>query len=112
SAKHEQAPAPTETKPVPTADTPAAYALPDVWGVDAFEDTNPDANVVEVAVRASRTKASFKPGSSTSVYSYNGGLPGQLLKAKVGDEVIVHFKNDLPEPTTIHWHGLRISDQM
>jgi FtsP/CotA-like multicopper oxidase with cupredoxin domain len=25
-----------------------------------------------------------------------------------GDQVIVHFTNELPEPTTIHWHGIRV----
>ncbi len=35
-----------------------------------------------------------------------------MLKAKRGDDVIVHFKNELPEPTTIHWHGLRLPAKM
>lgn len=102
----------------PATATPAAeaapppYVMPDVLGVEALEDTNPDPNIVEVTLTAGRTTASYKPGASTSVFAYNGLLPGPLLKAKVGDEVIVHFKNDLSEPTTIHWHGLRISDQM
>src|SRR5262249_33733792 len=30
------------------------------------------------------------------------------LAANQGDHVIVHFKNELPEPTTIHWHGVRV----
>jgi len=29
-----------------------------------------------------------------------------------GDHVIIHFHNDLPEPTTIHWHGLHIPADM
>ncbi|HEX2881239.1 MAG TPA: multicopper oxidase family protein [Polyangiaceae bacterium] len=38
-----------------------------------------------------------------------GTVPGPLLRAKVGDEVIVHFKNELPvDETTIHWHGIRL----
>ena len=27
---------------------------------------------------------------------------------RVGDRVTVHLRNDLPEPTTIHWHGLKV----
>ncbi len=91
---------------------PAPYVMPDVQGVIALEDENPDPNVVEVTIAASRGKAELKPGAPASVWTYNGELSGPLLKAKVGDEVIVHFRNDLPEPTTVHWHGLRISDQM
>src|SRR5690606_15197186 len=26
--------------------------------------------------------------------------------------VIVHFRNSLPEPTTIHWHGVRVPNDM
>lgn len=86
--------------------------MPDVLGFEALEDTNPDPNIVEVSLSAGRGSTSYKAGTSTAVYTYNGLQPGPLLKAKVGDEIIVHFKNDLPEPTTIHWHGLRISDEM
>jgi FtsP/CotA-like multicopper oxidase with cupredoxin domain len=25
-----------------------------------------------------------------------------------GDRVIIHFHNALPEPTTIHWHGVHL----
>ncbi len=100
--------APATPAPAP----PAPWTMPDVQGVDALEDTNPDPNIVEVSLRASRGSYAFETGKPTPVYSYNSSMPGQLLKAKVGDQVIVHFKNDLPEDTTIHWHGLRISDQM
>jgi len=31
-----------------------------------------------------------------------------MLRAKAGDQVIVHFRNELAEETTIHWHGLRL----
>jgi len=52
------------------------------------------------------------PGKQTTLWTYNGGIPGPLLRAQVGDRVIVHFKNSLPEPTSIHWHGLRIANAM
>jgi len=104
--------APEQAAPsAPVKETPP-YVMPEVQGVDALVDENPDPNIVEVSLVASRTKHEFKAGAPTTVYAYNGVLPGQLLKAKVGDEVIVHFRNDLPEPTTIHWHGLRIPDVM
>lgn len=77
----------------------------------AFEDLNPDPNVVEVNLEAAE-KVMPIGTRMVSMYTYNGQLPGPLLEAKPGDRVIVHFTNQLPEPTTIHWHGLRISDQM
>jgi FtsP/CotA-like multicopper oxidase with cupredoxin domain len=30
----------------------------------------------------------------------------------VGDKLVVHFENHLPEPTTIHWHGVRLPATM
>ena len=86
--------------------------MPDVLGVNALEDENPDPNIVEVTLTAGRTTTSFIAGKKAQVFAYNGSLPGPVLRAKVGDHVIVHFKNKLSEETTIHWHGLRISDQM
>ena len=46
------------------------------------------------------------------MWTYNGVLPGPVIEANVGDEIVVHFKNNLSEPTTIHWHGLRLPPEM
>lgn len=98
--------------PAPPPQGPPPWSMPDVLGVDALVDENPDPNVVEVTLTAGKTTASFLDGKKAQVFAYNGSLPGPLLRAKVGDEVIVHFKNALPDPTTIHWHGLRVPDDM
>ena len=44
--------------------------------------------------------------------TYNGLVPGPMIRARVGDRVIVHFTNALAEETTIHWHGLRVPAAM
>jgi len=44
------------------------------------------------------------------VYTYNGSVPGPELHVKQGDRVKIHFKNDLPVPTAIHWHGYPVSN--
>jgi FtsP/CotA-like multicopper oxidase with cupredoxin domain len=48
------------------------------------------------------------PGKTTEVFAYNGSFPGPTLEANEGDRVIVHFRNDLSEPTTVHWHGIHL----
>jgi FtsP/CotA-like multicopper oxidase with cupredoxin domain len=48
----------------------------------------------------------------TDVWAYNGMIPGPTLEAREGDRVIVHFQNDLPEPTTVHWHGIHLPANM
>jgi suppressor of ftsI len=65
-------------------------------------------NTVEVNITAAPATVSLGPSAATPVYAYNGQVPGPTLEAREGDRVIVHFKNDLPEETTIHWHGLHI----
>lgn len=46
-------------------------------------------------------------GSSQDMYGYNGQVPGPLIRVRQGSTLFVNFTNDLEEPTTIHWHGLR-----
>ncbi len=75
-------------------------------------DKNPDPKVLEIDLEARITDVEVLPGTRTKMWTYNGGLPGPLIRARVGDTLVVHFKNSLPEPTTIHWHGLRVPAAM
>src|SRR5262249_17366701 len=51
-------------------------------------------------------------GSKVRAWTYNGHIPGPLIRAHVGDRVVVHFTNKLEQPTTIHWHGVRVPIEM
>ncbi len=42
--------------------------------------------------------------------SYNGMIPGPILKVKKGAKITLRFKNSLEIPTTLHSHGLRLDD--
>jgi FtsP/CotA-like multicopper oxidase with cupredoxin domain len=83
-------------------------------------DTNPDPDIVEVTLVASPGKVEYLPGKPADVWAYRDGaiegapvrVPGPLLEANVGDRVIVHFRNELPDGTTVHWHGLRLPAAM
>jgi len=63
---------------------------------------------VEVNITAAITSLSMQPGVTTEAFAYNGQVPGPTLDVREGDHVIVHFRNDLPEPTTVHWHGIHL----
>ncbi|MEY2526033.1 MAG: hypothetical protein QOE73_804, partial [Verrucomicrobiota bacterium] len=65
-------------------------------------------NTVEVNITAAVTTLSLQPGVTSEVFAYNGSVPGPTLDVREGDHVIVHFRNDLPEPTTVHWHGIHL----
>src|SRR5580692_2810088 len=38
----------------------------------------------------------------------NGSMPGPILRWKQGDTVTIKVTNRLAEPTSVHWHGLRL----
>ncbi len=45
------------------------------------------------------------PNKTIDVWGYNGSAPGPTIQVTQGDKVRVLFKNELPEPTSMHWHG-------
>jgi len=75
-------------------------------------DLNPDPKVVEINLTARLAEVEVAPGKRVQAWTYDGGLPGPLIKTRVGDRLIVHFKNELKEPTTVHWHGVRVPIEM
>jgi len=75
-------------------------------------DRNADPHIVEIDLTARVADVEVAPGKKVSAWTYNGGIPGPVIRARVGDRVIVHFTNDLPAPTTIHWHGVRVPIEM
>jgi FtsP/CotA-like multicopper oxidase with cupredoxin domain len=55
----------------------------------------------------------LEPGQpKTHTWLYDGVSPGPIIRARQGEEVFVRLKNNLPQPTTIHWHGIRIDNAM
>lgn len=87
-------------------------AKPDPLSLATAPDMNPDPNVLEVNLEAREADKSYGAGPTTRVWTYNGTVPGPFFDAKVGDRLVVHFENTLPEPTTIHWHGVRVPSTM
>jgi FtsP/CotA-like multicopper oxidase with cupredoxin domain len=80
----------------------------------AYEAAVPDPgrSVVEIELEAGEIDWEFTPGRITRAWGFNGRIPGPTLEARVGDVLEVRFLNRLPEPTTIHWHGLQIPPAM
>ena len=59
-----------------------------------------------------KTRWEVKPDEFVDTYAYNGVLPGPEIRVTEGDKVRVVVKNELPESSTIHWHGLKIPNKM
>lgn len=68
--------------------------------------------VVRYRLEASAIDWEIAPGRTVRGYGYNGHAPGPVLEAKQGVPLEIEFTNHLPEPTVIHWHGLRIPAAM
>jgi FtsP/CotA-like multicopper oxidase with cupredoxin domain len=77
--------------------------LTSIWALPALAQRR-----VEITLTAAPARMSLVPGAPTELFAYNGRFPGPTLEFREGDRVTVHFRNDLPEPTTIHWHGLHL----
>lgn len=45
-------------------------------------------------------------------YTYNGQVPGPRITLTEGDRVRFRVTNNLPESTTVHWHGLVVPNEM
>src|SRR5689334_18268111 len=65
-------------------------------------------HTVEVNLTAAVTRISLQPHVTTEAFAYNGHVPGPTLDVREGDHVIIHFRNELPEATTVHWHGIHL----
>jgi FtsP/CotA-like multicopper oxidase with cupredoxin domain len=52
------------------------------------------------------------PGKRIKAMAYNGQIPGPEIRLKEGERVRIILKNALPEPTTIHWHGVDVPNSM
>ncbi|MDT8305385.1 MAG: multicopper oxidase domain-containing protein [Anaerolineae bacterium] len=82
---------------------------------------------VELALTATVATSQIHAGKATQVWTYQGevlsgnpdslqSLPGSylgpILHFRTGQRVRIHFNNDLPEPSIIHWHGLHVPHEM
>ncbi|PRQ03913.1 multicopper oxidase family protein [Enhygromyxa salina] len=54
----------------------------------------------------------FAPGLRATCWGYNGSTPGPTIEAVEGDRLRIYVSNRLPEPTTVHWHGLILPNGM
>jgi len=50
--------------------------------------------------------------SPNQLMFFNQAIPGPVIRLPQGKESIIEFYNDLDEPTSVHWHGLRIDNKM
>lgn len=63
-------------------------------------------------LRAAPTQTPLFDGQLVDVWAYEGRVPGPVLRVTHGEALEVVLHNELPQPTTIHWHGVRVPNAM
>lgn len=66
----------------------------------------------DYTLRIATTPVELAPNHIVSLTTYNGQLPGPLLRFKEGQQVIVDVFNDTDTPEQLHWHGQKIPSEV
>jgi FtsP/CotA-like multicopper oxidase with cupredoxin domain len=106
----ESAPAPIPASPVPTR-APEGY-MPVVTPNGATLPWKMEGGVKVFHLVAEPVKREFAPGMVVDCWGYNGMTPGPTIEAVEGDRVRLLVTNNLPERTSVHWHGVLLPNGM
>jgi manganese oxidase len=68
--------------------------------------------VKEFRLVAEPVQREFAPGMVVDCWGYNGQTPGPTIEVVEGDRVRLFITNHLPEPTSMHWHGVLLPNGM
>lgn len=66
----------------------------------------------QIVARPGKARLLDPEPHETEIWGYDGSVPGPLLRVRQGDEFVAELVNGLDQPTTIHWHGIRLDNAM
>src|SRR3954468_9969939 len=92
-------------------ESPAARMAREMRGAYP-ENATPTGAVRSFDIEARAAELPLIDGGQLRVWAYNGQVPGPELRIRLGETLRVRFTNHLPQPTTIHWHGVRVPNGM
>ncbi|MEE1782073.1 multicopper oxidase family protein [Streptomyces sp. SP17BM10] len=93
------------------APAPAGFVRPDGPEVAAAEARRSPGAEREVALTATETTLDLG-GRTVRSWAYGDALPGREVRATAGETLALTFANHLPQPTSLHWHGLALRNDM
>lgn len=89
----------------PATEPPVLVETPDLPNNLPWKMVN---EVKEFHLHAQPVKRELLPGAFMNHWGYNGSMPGPTIQVTEGDRVRIILHNELPEPTTLHLHGLEM----
>jgi len=81
-------------------------------GNQVLEPTILSDGTKEFHLTAAITPWEVEPGTIVDAWTYNGMVPAPAIHVEVGDKVRVVLDNQLPMGTDIHWHGVKVPNNM
>ncbi len=76
------------------------------------QNSAPQGGVREFEMVAAPAVWGIVPPYRTDVWAYNQQIPGPVFRITLGETLKVRLTNRLQQPTTIHWHGVRVPNAM
>jgi uncharacterized cupredoxin-like copper-binding protein len=61
---------------------------------------------------AAITPWEVSPGNVVDAWTYNGMVPGPIIRGEVGDRVRIVLHNETPANSDIHFHGIQVPNDM
>ena len=77
-----------------------------------FQTANASDGFIEFIAEETKVKLYGEDAPASDLWTYGGKSPGPEIRVKRGERVKVRLINKLKEPTSIHWHGIRIANAM
>lgn len=92
--------------------TPEGFIAPDGEEVAAAEAKRGKGPERKVRLTAVATPLDLGAGRTVRSWAYGDRLPGQEVRATAGDTLALTLANNLPDTTSLHWHGLALRNDM
>ncbi|MFC3576522.1 multicopper oxidase family protein [Streptomyces yaanensis] len=93
------------------SDAPGGYVDPAGPEVAAAEKKRGSGTVRKVRLTAAATSLDLG-GRTVRSWAYGDGLPGREVRVTAGDTLALTLANHLPQPTSLHWHGIALRNDM
>jgi len=69
-------------------------------------------NIRYYELTASEFDWKVSENKTVKAWGFNNSIPGPVINASKGETLVIKVKNNLTEPTVVHWHGIQLPSSM